>query len=106
MITVVVARPPVLVAVTVYVADAVIWVGVPEMAPVEVEKARPVGSAGTTDHDVTVPPLEVGVAVVIAESLVSVKELGLYSTEDGMMSLTTIVTAVVALPPVLVAVTV
>jgi len=38
--------------------------------------------------------------------LVSVKELGLYSTEDGMMSLTTIVTAVVALPPVLVAVTV
>jgi hypothetical protein len=77
MITVVVALPPVLVAVTVNTADAVISVGVPEMAPVEVEKARPIGSAGTTDHDVTVPPLEVGVAVVIAESLVSVKELGL-----------------------------
>lgn len=77
MITVVVALPPVLVAVTVYVADAVIWVGVPEIEPVEVEKVRPVGSVGVIDHDVTVPPLEVGVAVVIAESLVSVKELGL-----------------------------
>ena len=69
--------PPVLVAVTVYVADAVISVGVPEIAPVEVEKERPVGSVGVIDHDVTVPPLEVGVAVVIAVPLVRVKELGL-----------------------------
>lgn len=77
MTTVVVALPPVLVAVTVYVADAVISVGVPEIAPVEVEKERPVGSVGVIDHDVTVPPLEVGVAVVIAVPLVRVKELGL-----------------------------
>ena len=77
MTTVVDALPPVLVAVTVYVADAVISVGVPEIAPVEVEKARPAGTAGEIAQEITVPPFEVGVAVVIAESLVSVNELGL-----------------------------
>jgi len=77
MVTVVVALPPVLVAVTVYTADAVISVAVPERAPVEIEKERPVGSVGVIDHDVTVPPLEVGVAVVIAVPVVSVNELGL-----------------------------
>jgi len=77
MVTVVVALPPVLVAVTVYVADAVMSVAVPEIAPVETEKERPVGSVGVIDHDVTVPPLEVGVAVVIAVPFVKVKELGL-----------------------------
>lgn len=77
MMTVVVALPPVLVAVTVYVADAVISVAVPESAPVEIEKERPVGTVGVIDHDVTVPPLEVGVAVVIAVPVVSVNELGL-----------------------------
>jgi hypothetical protein len=51
-------------------------VGVPEIAPVEVEKARPAGSVGEIVQEVTVPPLEVGVAVVMRESFVSVSELG------------------------------
>jgi hypothetical protein len=50
----------------------VIAVGVPEMTPVEVSKARPAGRDGETDHETTVPPFEVGVAAVIAESFVSV----------------------------------
>ena len=41
-------------------------VGVPEIAPVDVENARPAGSAGVIAHEVTVPPNEDGVAVVIA----------------------------------------
>ena len=52
-------------------------VGVPLMAPVDVLKVRPVGSAGVIDHEVTVPPLEVGVNIVMGEPLVSVSELGL-----------------------------
>ena len=47
-------------------------VGVPEMTPVEVSKERPAGSVGDTAQDTTVPPLEVGVAAVIAESFVRV----------------------------------
>ena len=47
-------------------------VGVPEMTPVEVEKARPLGSVGEMDQEMTVPPKEEGVADVIAESLVRV----------------------------------
>tara|TARA_Y100000768_G_C23903193_1_gene646233 strand:+ start:250 stop:429 length:180 start_codon:yes stop_codon:yes gene_type:complete len=54
------------------VAVEVIAVGVPEMTPVEVSRDKPAGSDGETDHETTVPPLEVGVAEVIAESLVSV----------------------------------
>ena len=50
----------------------VIAVGVPEMTPVEVSRDKPAGSDGETAHETTVPPLEVGVAAVIAESLVSV----------------------------------
>ena len=76
MVTTAVALPPVLVAVTVYVADEVISVGIPLIAPVEESKDRPDGSGGATDHDVTVPPLEVGVAVAIAVPLVSVNEFG------------------------------
>ena len=72
MSTVVVALPPVLVAVTVYVAVEVIAVGVPLISPVEVSKARPAGSDGEIAQDMTVPPLDVGVAAVIAESLVKV----------------------------------
>ena len=72
-----VALPPVLVAVTVYVAEEDNSVGVPEIEPVEVEKARPAGSEGVIDQDTTVPPLEVGVAADIAWSLVNVNELGL-----------------------------
>ena len=74
------------------------------MAPVEVEKDSPAGSVPVSDHDTTAPPSEVGVAVVMAESFVKVRKLGLYETEDGAISLTTIVTVAVSVPPVLVAV--
>ena len=47
------------------------------MAPVEVEKESPAGSVALIDHEVTVPPLAVGVTVVMAVSLVSVRVLGL-----------------------------
>lgn len=50
-------------------------VGVPLMAPVEESKDKPAGRDGETDHEVIVPPLEVGVAVVIAVPFVSVNEL-------------------------------
>jgi hypothetical protein len=77
MVTVVVALPPVLLAVTVYVVAEVTAVGVPEMAPLEVSKERPEGRVAEIDHEVTVPPLEVGVTVVMAVFLVSVRVLGL-----------------------------
>ena len=54
----------------------VMAVGVPLIAPVEVSKERPAGSVAEIDHDVTVPPLEVGVTVVIAESFVKERVLG------------------------------
>ena len=47
------------------------------MAPVELSRDRPAGSEGETDQLVMVPPLAVGVTVVMAVSLVSVKEVGL-----------------------------
>ena len=72
MSTVVVALPPVLVAVTVYVAEEVTAVGVPLITPVEVSSDKPAGREGETDHDTTGPPLDVGVAAVIAVPLVSV----------------------------------
>lgn len=52
-------------------------VGVPEIAPSVPEIVRPAGSDGVTDHEVTGPPLVVGVTVVIAVPFVSVSELGL-----------------------------
>ena len=54
-----------------------IAVGVPVMAPVAVSSDNPDGSEGETDHEVTAPPLEVGVAVVMVVPLVSVSEFGL-----------------------------
>lgn len=54
----------------------------------------------------TVPPLTDGVAVVIATPFVRVKGLPLYATPDGAASFTKIEIVTVALPPVLVAVTV
>ena len=72
MLIVVESLPPVLVAVTVYVADDVTAVGVPELVPVDVSKDRPAGSDGETDHETIVPPKAEGVADVIAESLVKV----------------------------------
>ena len=76
------------------------------MAPVEVSKETPAGRVAEIDHEVTVPPLEVGVTVVIAESFVKERVLGLYVTADGAMSFTAMVTVAVPLPPLLVAVTV
>ena len=52
-------------------------VGVPLMAPVEESSERPAGSEGETDHEVTGPPLVVGVTVVMAVPLVSVNVFGL-----------------------------
>ena len=58
-------------------AEEVIVVGVPLMAPVEESRVRPAGSEGETDHEVMVPPLTVGETVVMAVPVVSVNELGL-----------------------------
>ena len=104
MVTSAVVLPPVLLAVMVYVAEDVIAVGVPLMAPVVESMERPAGSEGDTDQEVTVPPLEVGVTVVIAVPLVSVNEFGLKLRDEGATSLTTMVTSSVVLPPVLLAV--
>jgi len=79
-------------------------VGVPEMAPVEFENDSPAGSVPVSDHDTTAPPLEDGVAVVIAVFFVNVRKLGLYDTDVGAISLATIVTVAVPLPPAFVAV--
>ena len=79
-------------------------VGVPEMAPVEESRESPAGSEGETDQPVMAPPLAEGVTVVMAESLVNVSEFGLYVNEAGAISLTTMVTSAVVLPPVLLAV--
>ena len=86
--------------------EDVMVVGVPEIAPVDVLKERPLGSVGEIDHEVTAPPLVLGVAVVMAESLVSVNGLPLYTMDDGAISLTVMVTVAVELPPELLAVTV
>ena len=77
MVTDAVVLPPVLVAVTVYEAEVVMAVGVPLMAPVEESSESPAGKEGETDQDVMVPPLAVGVTVVMAVPLVRVNEFGL-----------------------------
>ena len=87
-------------------AEEVMVSGVPEIAPVEESRESPDGSDGETDQPVMGPPLAVGVTVVMAVPLVSVKEFGLYVSEDGTTSLTSMVTSAVVLPPVLLAVTV
>ena len=72
-----VALPPVLLAVTVNVVAEVTTVGVPEMAPLEVSKERPVGSDGEIDQLTTVPPLTDGVDEVMVVPLVRVNGLPL-----------------------------
>lgn len=54
-----------------------IAVGVPLIAPVEESKDKPAGRLGETDHNVTVPPLTDGVAVVIVVPFVNVNGLPL-----------------------------
>ena len=49
MVILAVSLPPVLLAVTVYVADDVTAVGVPLIAPVEVSSDKPAGSDGDTE---------------------------------------------------------
>ena len=44
------------------------------MAPVDESKDKPAGRDGETDHEVIVPPLEVGVAVVIVVPFVNENE--------------------------------
>jgi hypothetical protein len=44
----------------VYVAEDVTAVGVPEIVPSALVKVTPAGSVGDTDHETTVPPLDVG----------------------------------------------
>ena len=78
-------------------------VGVPQIVPLLVPKLRPDGRDGETEYETTVPPLDVTEVVVIAVPLVRVNEVVLYAI-DGAMSLTTIVTLAVSVPPVLVAV--
>ena len=98
-----VSLPPVLLAVTVYVADDVTAVGVPLMAPVEESSDKPAGKDGETDQEVIAPPPVVGVNVVIAVPFSKVREFELYEI-DGATSLTTMVMLAVSVPPVLVAV--
>ena len=74
------------------------------MAPVDESNVSPAGRVGETDQVVIAPPLAVGVTVVIAVPLVKVNASGLYVSEEGAMSSTTMVTSSVVLPPVLLAV--
>ena len=76
IVTVAVALPPVLLAVTVYVAVELIAVGVPEIVPVDVSNDKPAGNAGEMDHAVTAPPRDVGVTLVIVEFFAIVNEFG------------------------------
>lgn len=75
----------------------------PETAPVVESIDSPDGRDGETVQPVAAPPLTVGVAVVMAMSLVNVNEVVVYEI-IGEASLTTIVMVAVSVPPVLVAV--
>lgn len=77
IVTVAVSLPPVLLAVIVYKAEDVTAFGVPLIVPVEESIDSPVGSGGDTVQEVTVPPLEDGVTLVIAVPLVNVNVFGL-----------------------------
>ena len=52
-------------------------VGVPLIAPVDVLKVNPAGTDGEIDQETTAPPVDVGVAFVMAESFVNVNGLPL-----------------------------
>ena len=67
---------------------------------------NPDGNEGDTDHEVMVPPFAVGVTAVIAVPLVRVNVFGLYASEDGASSITSMVKTTLSLPPVLLPVTV
>ena len=69
------SSPPELVAVTVYVLDAVTAVGVPVISPVLPSNTSPLGKDGDTDQEIITPPLVDGVIGEIEESLVNVNEV-------------------------------
>ena len=77
IVTVAVALPPVFEPVTVNVFCAETAVGVPEIAPVDVSNNSPDGNEGEIDHEVTVPPVDVGLAVVIVTLFAKERKLGL-----------------------------
>lgn len=77
IVTVAVALPPLFVPVTVNVLAAEIAVGVPEIAPVDESNNNPDGNEGEIDHEVTVPPVDVGVAVVMVKLFAKERKLGL-----------------------------
>ncbi len=88
MVTVAVELPPVLLAVTVYCVVEETAVGVPLMAPVELENKRPAGNDGEIDQEVTAPPRTLGVAVVMAVPFSKVNGVPLYTMAYGETSLT------------------
>ena len=75
MVMLAVSVPPVLVAVIVYEADEVIADGVPLIAPVEESRDKPAGSVGDTEYVTTVPPVDVGVSVVIVVPFSRVRDV-------------------------------
>ena len=77
-------------------------VGVPVMSQA-LERVRPAGSAGLTEHAVTVPPVLVALIVPTELLLVKVKGLPEYAI-TGRASVTVIVRTCEAVPPVFVAV--
>ena len=79
--------------------EEVIVVGVPLISPFDVSNERPADSTGEIDQVTTVPPPEVGVAVVMAVPFVKVYVFGEYAI-TGAASLTTMVIVAVSLPPV------
>ena len=60
---------PVLVAVIVYAVSGESTVGVHDISPVAVSKARPVGESGEVDHESTAPPAAVGVSADILNAV-------------------------------------
>ena len=77
IVMVAVPLPPLLTAVTVYVVDALIIVGVPQIVPLLVPNDMPVGKDGEIDQLVAGSPVTVGVTeLVIAVPMVKVNESG------------------------------
>jgi hypothetical protein len=64
-------------------------VGVPEIAQVEVEKVRPVGSEGLTTQELMNPPVLITLKVEIARPLVNENGLPVYEI-TGTLSMTVI----------------
>ena len=88
-----------------YTVEGETTLGVPLIPPFVVSKVNPDGRFGEIAQVATGPPVEVGLIADICRPTCSVNELVEYVI-TGTASLTSIVTIVVALPPVLVAVTV